>query len=223
MCTQSHSHVESEMSHRFKSVRGTIDSGQVPELVIRKLSELTRRKEICRTGIAKHNTIPGISSVIFHLLGFNLSYGKMQRINLASGWLRSLLFPSHVEVKSTKCSHYRIFGVLLLGSEIQMFYHFQGTWWYSTAHEIIKKKNKSIILVLCDYCHDAPDALIVLRHKVQIVPGSRLILQMHPPDTRVRTSLYYCQNTRKTVWDKCVLLCRKFDTFYSYMKVFNKL
>lgn len=40
--------------------------------------------------------------------------------------------------------------------------------------------------------------LFILCHKVQIVLGSQLILEIHPLEF-VRTSLYYCQNIRKTV------------------------
>lgn len=64
---------------------------------------------------------------------------------------------------------------------------------------------------------------LVLSHKVQIVLGSQLISEIHPLDAFVGTSLYYCQNIRKTVRQMCPFCKKKSDTFYSYMNVFNKL
>lgn len=38
-------------------------------------------------------------------------------------------------------------------------------------------------------------------------------LEIHPLNALVRTSLYYCQNIRKTVWDKYVLLVENVTHF----------
>lgn len=56
--------------------------------------------------------------------------------------------------------------------------------------------------------------LLVLSHKVQTVLGSQLISEIHPLDAFVGTSLYYCQNIRKTVRQMCPF-CKKNQTHFT--------
>lgn len=249
MCTQSHSHSNSKRVTVW-NVNGTVEPQHVCEIM--KNGNYKEEADLPYWNSSAQNNVRKFLNVFlgyffwwyliigFHLLRLFQATGRCEgSIWLLVGYTRdSSSVESHfseVAVKLTKCFLYRIFGVFFCfflcfwTQKYKIFFPLSGNLIkYLTAYEMNNwKKVKSLfwfcmftIMFSVYYWCFPPSSSYA---KVQIVLGSQLILQMHPLDASVRTSLYYCQNIRKTVWDKCVFSCRKFDTFYSYMNVFNKL
>lgn len=248
MCTQSHSHSNSKRVTVW-NVNGTVEPQHVCEIMkngnYKEEADLPYWNSSAQNNVRKFlNVFLGYFFFWWYWLSFAQtfsSYRKMRGINLASGRLHSWLFKRGIPLFRGGSE---INKVLSLQDLWSFFFFFCWCFWtqkykiffplsgnlikYLTAYEMNNwKKVKSLfwfcmftIMFSVYYWCFPPSSSYA---KVQIVLGSQLILQMHPLDASVRTSLYYCQNIRKTVWDKCVFSCRKFDTFYSYMNVFNKL
>lgn len=165
---------------------------------------ITRRKQVCHARMVPHNERWGD---FFFLKPLSWRFLTIFHWVIGSNTLATLQSHSEVAVKSSKCLLYRIFGAFSLGFWTQKYknvFPLSGNLIYELSNclwnELLKKK---LNLVFCKLL--MLSSLSILCHKVQIVLGSQMILEIHPLDTLVRTGLYYCQNIRKTVWDKCVL------------------
>lgn len=94
-------------------------------------------------------------------------------------------------------------------------YHFHQRGKLLVKSELLKKTCFTCLLK-CNVTH-AFWGLLVLCHKVQIVLGSCLILEIHP-----QNKLILPEHEEDCVRETHPY-CRKVDTFYSYTNVFNKL